>query len=74
MVEAECPTPGPAPKDAKPKLGSLTVIPSADPGAYGASALCICDIAMKTGAYWVGFVCSYAFIIGVCTASFSAPY
>ena len=52
---ANCPAPGPVPEAAKPKPGSLTVIPSADRGAYGASALGICGIAMKTGAYWVGY-------------------
>jgi hypothetical protein len=70
---ANCPAPGPAPEAAKPKPGSLGVIPSADRGTYGASALGICGIAMKTGAYWVGFVCAAAVIIGVRMASFPAP-
>ena len=63
----------PAPEPAKPKPGSLAVIPNADRGAYGASALGICGIAMKTGAYWVGFVCAAAVIIGARMASFPAP-
>jgi hypothetical protein len=55
---------------AKPKPGSLAVIPSADQGAYGVSALGICRIAMKTGAYWVEFVCAVALIIEARMASF----
>ena len=62
----------PVPEAAKPKPGSLAVIPSADRGAYGASAVDIYGIAMKTGAYWVGSVCAAAVIIGVRMASFPA--
>jgi hypothetical protein len=46
-------TPAPVPGPAKP--GGLANVPTADRGAYGASALGICAIAMKSGAYWVGF-------------------
>ena len=45
------------------------VLPAGDGGA---SALGICGIAMKTGAYWVGFVCAAAVIIGARMASFPA--
>jgi hypothetical protein len=45
-------TPGPGP--AKP--GDLANVPTADRGAFGASALGLCATAMKSGAYWVGFV------------------
>ena len=67
-----CPAPKPAPGAAKPKPGSLALVPTADRGAYGASALGICGIAMKTGAYWVGFVCAAAIIIGARMAAFPA--
>ena len=73
MVGLTVPAPGPAPEAAKPKLGSLAVIPSADRGAYGANGLGICGIAMKTGSYWVGFVCAAAVIIGARMVSFPAP-
>lgn len=58
-----CPaqTPVPAPK----KSGSLATVPTAERGAFGASALEICGIAMKSGAYWVGFVCAAAILVGV---------
>lgn len=59
-------TPGPA------KPGSLANVPTADRGAFGASALGICAIAMKSGAYWVGFVCAAAVIVGVRMASVPA--
>ena len=61
-------TPGPGP--AKP--GGLANVPTADRGAFGASALGICAIAMKSGAYWVGFVCAAAVIVGVRMASVPA--
>ena len=70
--KANCSAPGLAPEAAKPKSGSLAGIPSADWVAYGASALGICGSAMKTGAYWVGFVCAAAVIIGAHMASFPA--
>jgi hypothetical protein len=63
-------TPGPGPGPAKP--GGLANVPTADRGAFGASALGICAIAMKSGAYWVGFVCAAAVIIGVRMASVPA--
>lgn len=67
---ANCPAPGPVPEAAKPKPGSLVVIPSTDRCAYGVSALGIYGIAMKTGAYWIGFVCAAALIIVARMASF----
>jgi len=63
-------TPGTGPGPAKP--GSLANVPTADRGAFGASALGICAIAMKSGAYWVGFVCDAAVIVGVRLASVPA--
>ncbi len=54
-------TPGPGP--AKP--GGLANVPTADRGVFGVSALSICGIAMKSGAYWIGFVCAAAVIVGV---------
>lgn len=61
-------TPGPGP--AKP--GGLANVPTVDRGAFGASALGICGIAMKSGAYWVGFVCAAAVIVGVRMAAIPA--
>ena len=67
--EGSCPGTGsppsvtPAPGPEKP--GSLANVPTADRGAFGASALGICGIAMKSGAYWVGFLCAAAVIVGV---------
>ena len=52
-------TPGPA------TPGSLGNVPTADRGVFGASALGICGIAMKSGAYWVGFICAAAVLVGV---------
>ena len=60
------PSPGPA------KPGGLANVPTADRGAFGASALGICGIAMKSGAYWVGFVCAAAVIVGVRMAAIPA--
>ena len=60
----------PAPGAAKPKPGSLASVPTVDRGAYGASALGICGIAMKTGAYWIGFVCAAAVIVGARMGAF----
>ena len=59
------PSPGPVPT----KPGSLSNVPTADRGTFGANALGICAIAMKSGAYWVGFVCATAVIVGVRMAS-----
>ena len=53
---------GPGPNPAK--AGSLANVPTPDRGAFGAGALGICAIVMKSGAYWVGFVCAAAVIIG----------
>lgn len=64
------PGPGPGPGPAKP--GGLANVPTIDRGAYGASALGICGIAMKSGAYWVGFVCAAAVIVGVRMAAVPA--
>ena len=50
----------------------LIVYRNSDRGAYGTSALGICGIAMKSGAYWVGFVCAAAVIVGVRMAAISA--
>ena len=61
-------TPGPSP--ANP--GSLANVPTADRGAFGASALGICGVAMKSGAYWVGFVCAAAIIVAVRMANVPA--
>lgn len=61
-----CPETSPA------KPGSLANVPTADRGAFGASALGICTIAMKSGAYWVGFICAAAVIVGVRMASVPA--
>jgi hypothetical protein len=58
--------------EAPKKPGGLANVPTADRGAYGASALGICGIAMKSGAYWIGFVCAAAVIIGVRMAAVPA--
>lgn len=69
-----CPAPPsntpPSPGQTKP--GGLANVPTIDRGAFGASALGICGIAMKSGAYWVGFVCAAAVIVGVRMASVPA--
>ena len=52
-------TPGPA------RSGSLANVPTAERGVYGASALSICGIAMKSGAYYIGFICAAAVLVGV---------
>ena len=56
---APAPTPGPAPP------GSLANVPTADRGVYAASALGICGIAMKSGAFYIGFICAAAVLVGV---------
>lgn len=38
---------------------------TASKGAYGASALGISSIAMKSGAYYTGFICAVAVLAGV---------
>lgn len=54
-------TPAPEPGNS----GSLARVPSSERGAYTASALGICTVAMKSGAYWIGFICAAAVIVGV---------
>ena len=72
-----CPETGPTPSKtpgpgAKPgKRGSLANVPSGEQGTYTASALGICAVAMRSGAYWVGFICAAAVIIGVRMSSIS---
>lgn len=63
---------GPGPVPIPAKSGSLSSVPTMDRGTYGAGALSICGIAMKSGAYWVGFVCAAAVIVGVRMASVPA--
>ena len=48
-----------------PNRGSLANVPNSDRGTYNAATLGICGIAMKSGSYWIGFVCGIAMIIGV---------
>ena len=71
-----CPEAGPTPSGTptpRPETsGSLARVPTADRGAFGASALGICGIAMKSGAYWIGFVCAAAIIVGVRMAAIPA--
>lgn len=70
-----CPAPGPgAGPGAGPGRGpgSLATVPTTERGAYVASALGICGIAMKTGAFWIGFVCAGAVIVGARMASIPA--
>lgn len=62
----------PAPTPGPPTLGSLANVPTADRGVYAASALGICGIAMKTGAFYVGFICAAAVLVGVRMAGVSA--
>ena len=64
-ASAPAPEPGRGP-------GSLATVPSVDRGTYGASSLGICAIAMKTGSFWVGFVCAAAVIIGMRMAGIPA--
>nr|UKC63232.1 hypothetical protein [Haslea ostrearia] len=65
-TQSGTPAPGPG------NTGSLAKVPTADRGAFGASALGICGIAMKSGAYWIGFVCAAAVIVGVRMAAIPA--
>lgn len=55
--------PSGAPGPATP--GSLANVPTADRGVYTASALGICGIAMKSGAFYIGFICAAAVLVGV---------
>jgi hypothetical protein len=64
-------SPTPIPGKSAP-IGSLVNVPTADRGAYAASALGICAIAMKSGAFWVGFRCAGAVISGVRMAAIPA--
>jgi len=47
--------------------GSLANVPTTDRGTFGARTLGICGIAMRSDAYayWVGFLCAGAVLIGV---------
>lgn len=66
-------TPGPGPEGTpSPGPGGLANVPTAGRGGFGASALGICGIAMKSGAYWVGFVCAAAVIVRVRMAAVPA--
>lgn len=56
---APAPTPGPT------TPGGLANVPTADRGVYTASALGICGIAMKSGAFYIGFICAAAVLVGV---------
>ena len=69
---ANCPEPGPTPRPETAGTGSLARVPTAERGAFTASALGICGIAIKSGAYWIGFVCAAAVIVGVRMASIPA--
>lgn len=66
-----CPAPGsdpagaPAPTPGTATPGSLANVPTAERGAYAASTLGICGIAIKSGAFYIGFVCAAAVLIGV---------
>ena len=53
------PTPGPA------RPGSLANVPTADRGVYAAGALSICGIAMKSCAWYIGFICAGAVLVEV---------
>ena len=55
-----------------PAPGSLANVPKGGRGAFGASVLGICGVAMSTGAYWIGFLCAGAVIIGVRMANMPA--
>ena len=58
----------PAPTPGPPTPGSsrsLANVPTSDRGVYAASALGIYSIAMKSGAYYIGFVCAAAVLVGV---------
>ena len=59
------PSGAPAPTPGLATSGSLGNVPTADRGAYGASTLVTCGIAVTTGAYWIGFLCAAAVIVGV---------
>lgn len=59
------PPPTPTPGPAKGAPGSLAKVPTAGRGVYTASTLGICGIAMKTGAFYVGFICAAAVLVGV---------
>ena len=47
------------------KSNAVANMPSGDRGAYVGSALGICAAAMKSGAWYIGFLCAGAVIIGM---------
>ena len=63
---APAPTPGPA------RPGSLANVPTAERGLYTASALSICGVAIKSVAWYIGFICGAAVLVGVRMASVPA--
>ena len=69
-----CPEPPPSvtPTTRPETAGSLARVPTADRGAFTASSLGICAVAMKSGAFWIGFVCAAAIIVGVRMAAVPA--
>lgn len=63
-------TPAPEPGN----TGSLARVPTAERGACGAGALGLCSIAMKSYAYWVGFVCAAVVLAGMRMAAIPADH
>ena len=55
-------------------IGRLASVPTADRGAFGASALGICAVTIKSGAYWIGFICAAPVIVGVRMAAIPADH
>ena len=66
------PSGAPAPTPGVAAPGSLANVPTADRGVYTANALGICGIAMKSGAFYIGFICAAAVLVGVRMASVPA--
>ena len=60
------PTPGPT------KPGGLVDVLTADQGPFDTSALGMCGITMKSGLYWVGFICAADIIVEVHMAAVQA--
>jgi len=64
---SNCPAPDPV--TVERGLANVTRV---DRGIYTASALGISGIAMKTGAFYIGFVCAAAVLIGIHMAGIPA--
>ena len=56
--DGSCPNP-------TPSMNVGGNVPTADRGAYAGAGITICTIALRTGSFWVGFVCAVALSVGM---------